>query len=140
MTRLPVANAAVALALLLPLSSGFAATPTPAIDPRLVGPWHTVSIDGDALFFIVHGAEVDFDADGTFTARIRFTDGQTEEKKGRYVLHGDHLELSIPAMKAKESLTYEIDGNELELHDASFGIAIKIARGKARDSSGHDLF
>lgn len=131
---------AVATALFANTTLVQAAKPTPTVDPRLVGAWHTVSIDGDALFFIVHGVEVDFEADGNFTARIRFTDGSTETKKGHYVLHGNHVELSIPSMKAKESATYQIEGNDLKFHDPSFGITIEVARGKAKDDKGHDLF
>ena len=111
-----------------------------AVDPRMVGAWHTVSIDGDALFFIVHGVELDFGKDGQFTARIRFTDGETETKKGVFKLDGDHIELSIPSMKAKESATYTIKGSDLIFHDKSFGVTIKVAKGKAQDGSGHDLF
>ncbi len=136
----PLLTLASVVAVLVATGPAHGAEPTPSADPRLVGPWHTVSIDGDALFFIVHGAEVDFDKDGSFTARIRFTDGETETKKGRYVLHGDHIELSIPSMKAKESLTYEIDGKNLEFHDESFGVKITVARGKAQHASGDDLF
>ncbi len=129
-----------AFVLLLASVPARAADSPAATDPHLVGAWHSVSIDGDALFFIVHGVEVDFDADGSFTAHIRFTDGETETKTGRYVVHGDHMELSIPSMKATESTTYKIEGKELVFHDESFGITIKVARGKAKDDSGHDLF
>lgn len=135
--------AAIVLAAVLAVaavSGAVAAPPTPTVDPRLVGAWHTVSIDGDALFFIVHGVEIDFDANGTFTARIRFTDGQTETKKGHYVLRGDQIEFSIPSLKAKETATYTIEGRDLRFHDPSFGVTIEVARGKAQDSSGHDLF
>ncbi|MDG2308273.1 MAG: hypothetical protein P8R42_27155 [Candidatus Binatia bacterium] len=133
--------AIAALLLAVPLTTAVRSIQAaPAGDPRLVGAWHTVSVDGDALFFIVHGAELDFSKDGQFTARIRFTDGETETKKGVFKIDGDHIELSIPAMKAKESATYTIQGNDLVFHDKSFGITIKISKGKAQDDSGHDLF
>ncbi len=136
-------NAAMVLSAVLAVaavSGANAAPPTPTVDPHLVGAWHTVSIDGDALFFIVHGVEIDFDENGSFTARIRFTDGQTETKKGHYVVHGDQIEFSIPSLKAKETATYSIEGRDLRFHDPSFGVTIEVARGKAQDSSGHDLF
>jgi len=127
----------LAIALLGPPAS--AAPSGPDIDPRLVGPWHTVSIDGDALFLVIHGVELDFEKNGTFTARIRFTDGQTETKRGTYALDGDRIDFSIPSL-GKESGTYEIKGKDLSFHDTSFGVTVKVAKGKAQDSSGHDLF
>ncbi len=128
------------VAALLLASTALAAEPKPPVDPKLLGPWHTVSIDGDALFLIVHGAELDFDASGAFTTRIRFTDGSTEVKTGHYTLDGTRIELSIPSMKTTESATYAIEGKDLVFHDASFGVTIKVARGKATDPTGHDLF
>lgn len=106
----------------------------------LVGAWHTVSIDGDALFFIVHGVEVDFRENGTFDAHIRFTDGSTETKTGTFKAKGGDIDLRIPSMKAKERGTYKIDDHVLTFHDPSFGITIELDRGKAKDSSGHELF
>lgn len=107
---------------------------------NLVGAWHTVSIDGDALFFVVHGIEVDLRADGTFDAHIRFTDGETESKTGTYRVKGDQIALRVPSLHAREHATYSIVDHKLVFHDPSFDITLKLARGKAKDESGDDLF
>lgn len=110
------------------------------MDERLLGPWHTVNIGGDALFLVIRGVELDFDKGGNFTAHVRFTDGQTETAKGTFQIDGDRIEFRVPQLKGKESATYKIDGDKLSFHDDSFGVTITIARGKAKSDSGLDLF
>lgn len=107
---------------------------------ELVGAWHTASIDGDALFFVVQGVEVDFRRNGTFVAHIRYTDGSTETKNGTFEIHAGDLDLQVPSMQAKERGTFEIKDHVLTFHDASFGVTIELDRGKAMNAAGDSLF
>ena len=95
---------------------------------------------GDALFRIVRGVEIDLTANGRFTALVRFTDGETETKTGRYSVASDRITFTLPGEKARDSGTYRIEGKTLTFHDDSFGVTVEVAKGKAKDTSGRSLF
>ena len=128
------------LVLLIAIPIATAGARADEANPKLVGFWHSVSIDGDALFFVVHGFQLDVHENGTFKVHVRFTDGETKTETGTFRLDGDAIELRIPSIDAKEHGTYSIEGDTLRFHDPSFGVSVRLARGKAKDSSGDELF
>lgn len=130
----------LALVLLIAVTSAALGARTDEVNPKLIGSWHSVSIDGDALFFVVHGFQLDVHENGTFEVHIRFTDGETKTETGTFRLDGHDIQLRIPSIDAKEHGTYSIEGDTLRFHDPSFGVSVRLARGKAKDSSGDELF
>jgi hypothetical protein len=69
---------------MLAVGSAREATPAAPSD-GLVGPtWHTVRIDGDALFFVIKDVGIRFEDQGRFVAAVRFIDRQQTSKTGTY--------------------------------------------------------
>jgi hypothetical protein len=89
------------------------ATPAPAPapvapPPSLVGRWRSASGSGD-------GSEsTEFHADGTVTERV--TGG--EAIRGRYLLAGDRLTITLEGMDEPLSFTVAVMADSLEMTDA----------------------
>ena len=113
--------------------------PVPA---NLVGSWHSASIDGDALFLVVYGFQVDFFEGGEFHAHVAFTDGQKREIKGLYRIEpGNKMVFEVPKSKLREVVKFSFKGKDkLRIEDPSYGVRIFVNRGKAKKKSGDDWF
>src|SRR5688500_3731473 len=60
------------------------ATPAAPGDGLVGTTWHTVRIDGDALFFVIRDVGIRFEDQGRFVAAVRFIDGEQTSRTGTY--------------------------------------------------------
>lgn len=110
-----------------------AEAPTIGAHSALAGTaWHTVHIDGDALFFVIDELGVRFEKDGRFAARVRFVDGQHSIKKGRYRVEGRTMIVTIDSGKPKE-IEYWTDRGDLIVRDKAYDVTARLAPGKMED-------
>lgn len=91
--------------------------------------WHTVHIDGDALFFLIDELGVRFEKDGRFAARVRFVDKQQTVKTGTYRVEGGTVTVSIGGGKPK-TIEYWTDQGNLIVRDKAYDVTARLAPGK----------
>lgn len=95
--------------------------------------WHTVHVDGGALFFLIDEVAVRFDKDGRFAARVRFIDGQHSIKTGTYRVAGRTILVTINGGKPKE-IEYRIDRGDLIIRDKAYDVTARLVPGKMEDA------
>lgn len=102
------------------LAVGAAREATPAAPgDGLVGTtWHTVRIDGDALFFFIKDVGIQFEGQGRFVAAVRFIDGQQMSKTGTYrVVKPGTILLTIEGLGKAKELQFRRQGRDLIVQD-----------------------
>jgi hypothetical protein len=108
-------------------------SPTTSSPLALAGTtWHTVHIDGDALFFLIDELGVRFEKDGRFAARLRFVDRQQTVKTGTYRVEGGTMIVTIGGGKPKE-IEYWTDQGNLIVRDKAYDVTARLAPGKMED-------
>jgi hypothetical protein len=87
------------------------ATPAAPGDGLAGTTWHTVRIDGDALFFFVKDVGIRFEDQGRFVAAVRFIDGQQTSKTGTYrVVKPGTIGLTIEDSARPRSCSFDVRG------------------------------
>jgi hypothetical protein len=95
--------------------------------------WHTVHIDGDALFFLIEEIGVRFERDGRFVARVRFVDGQHERKTGTYQVKDATIFVTIDGAAKPKEIQFWTDGDYLIARDKAYDVTVRLAPGKMED-------
>jgi hypothetical protein len=95
--------------------------------------WHTIHIDGDALFFLIEEIGVRFEADGRFIARVRFVDGQHARKTGTYRVKGATIFVTIDGVAKPKEIQFWADGAYLMARDKAYDVTVRLAPGKMED-------
>jgi hypothetical protein len=105
--------------------------------PALPGTtWHSKSIDGSALLFVVERIGIHLGTDGTFTAKARLVDGQTLEKHGTYAIDpGGYVTMSVPGFGRPQRVRYYGEGQNLVAQDAGFGVSLRFLPGPMEQES-----
>ena len=118
------------------LAVGAAREATPAAPgDGLVGTtWHTVRIDGDALFFVIKDVGVRFEDQGRFVAAVRFIDGQQTSKTGTYrVVKPGTIGLTIEGLGKAKELQFRRQGRDLIVQDRAYDVTVRLAPGKLEE-------
>jgi hypothetical protein len=127
---------AVALlaALLLP-TPGAGQSPGRSKPPGLAGTtWHTVRIEGGALFFVVRDVGIRFDDDSRFTAAVRLIEGQQTSRAGTYqVPRPGTLVLTIEGLGGPKEVRFRRQGRDLIVHDQPYDVTVRLAPGKLEE-------
>ena len=77
--------------------------------------WHTVRIDGDALFFVIKDVGIRFEDQGRFVAAVRFIDGQQTSKTGTYrVVKPGTILLTIEGLGNAKQVQFRRQGRDLD--------------------------
>jgi hypothetical protein len=97
--------------------------------------WHTIHIDGDALFFLIDELGVRFGTDGRFVARVRFVDGQHARKTGTYRVKDATIFVTIDGVTKPKEIQFWTDGNYLIARDKAYDVTVRLAPGKMQDES-----
>jgi hypothetical protein len=118
---------------LVVLASAPAAT-APAADKLTGTTWHTVRIDGDALFFVIRDVGVRFEDGGRFVAAVRYIDGQQTSRTGTYRLaRADTLVVTIDGLGKPKTLALRRQGKDLVIQDKAFDVTVRLAPGKMEE-------
>ena len=118
------------------LAVGAAREATPAAPgDGLVGTtWHTVRIDGDALFFFVKDVGIRFEDQGRFVAAVRFIDGQQTSKTGTYrVVKPGTIGLTIEGLGKAKQVQFRRQGKDLIVQDRAYDVTVRLAPGKLEE-------
>ena len=118
------------------LAVGAAREATPAAPgDGLVGTtWHTVRIDGDALFFFIKDVGIRFEDQGRFVAAVRFIDGQQTSKTGTYrVVKPGTIGLTIEGLGKAKELQFRRQGRDLIVQDGAYDVTVRLAPGKLEE-------
>lgn len=118
------------------LAVGAAREATPAAPgDRLVGTtWHTVRIDGDALFFFIKDVGIRFEDQGRFVAAVRFIDGQQTSKTGTYrVVKPGTIGLTIEGLGKAKQVQFRRQGKDLIVQDRAYDVTVRLAPGKLEE-------
>ena len=118
------------------LAVGAAREATPAAPgDGLVGTtWHTVRIDGDALFFFIKDVGIRFEDQGRFVAAVRFIDGQQTSKTGTYrVVKPGTIGLTIEGLGKAKELQFRRQGRDLIVQDKAYDVTVRLAPGKLEE-------
>jgi hypothetical protein len=96
--------------------------------------WHTVRIDGEAMFFVVHEVGVRFESGGRFAAGVRFIDGQQQSRTGTYrVPSPGTLVLTIEGLGKPKELKFQRQGADLIVRDHAYDVTVRLAPGKMEE-------
>ena len=96
--------------------------------------WHTVRIDGDALFFFIREVGLRFEDNGRFVAAVRLIDGQQESRKGTYRVAGPGtLQVTIDGLGKPKQVTFRRQGADLIVRDHAFDVTVRLAPGKMEE-------
>jgi hypothetical protein len=130
-----VTGRAIALgASVLVLSAASEVSPADPRDGLAGTTWHTVRIDGDALFFFVKDVGVRFEDNARFVAAVRFIDGQQKSRTGTYrVVKADTLLLAIDGLGKPKELRFSRHGKDLIVQDRAYGVTVRLAPGKMEE-------
>ena len=121
----------MAMLVLLVALAATPAAPAPAVDKLVGTTWHTVRIDGDALFFVIRDVGVRFEDGGRFVAAVRFLDGQQTSRTGTYRLaRADTLIVTIDGLGKPKTLSLRRQGKDLVVQDKAFDVTVRLAPGK----------
>ena len=118
------------------LAVGAAREATPAAPgDGLVGTtWHTVRIDGDALFFVIKDVGIRFEDQGRFVAAVRFIDGQQTSKTGTYrVVKPGTIGLTIEGLGKPKEVQFRRQGRDLIVQDKAYDVTVRLAPGKMEE-------
>jgi hypothetical protein len=127
---------ATCLLCVLPLALGGARAAGPAAQGGgLAGTtWHTVRIDGEALFFVVREVGIRFEDGGRFAAAVRFIDGQQQSRTGTYrVPAPGTLVLAIEGLGKPKQLKFRRQGPDLVVRDHAYDVTVRLAPGKMEE-------
>ena len=110
------------------------ATPAAPGDGLVGTTWHTVRIDGDALFFVIKDVGIRFEDQGRFVAAVRFIDGQQTSKTGTYrVLKPGMIGLTIEGLGKAKELQFRRQGRDLIVQDKAYDVTVRLAPGKLEE-------
>ena len=118
------------------LAVGAAREATPAAPgDGLVGTtWHTVRIDGDALFFVIKDVGIRFEDQGRFVAAVRFIDRQQTAKTGTYrVVKPGTILLTIEGLGNAKQVQFRRQGPDLIVQDRAYDVTVRLAPGKMEE-------
>ena len=118
------------------LAVGAAREATPAAPgDGLVGTtWHTVRIDGDALFFVIKDVGIRFEDQGRFVAAVRFIDGQQTSKTGTYrVVKPGTIGLTIEGLGKAKEVQFRRQGRDLIVQYRAYDVTVRLAPGKLEE-------
>ena len=118
------------------LAVGAAREATPAAPGGgLVGTtWHTVRIDGDALFFVIKDVGIRFEDQGRFVAAVRFIDRQQTAKTGTYrVVKPGTILLTIEGLGNAKQVQFRRQGPDLIVQDRAYDVTVRLAPGKMEE-------
>jgi hypothetical protein len=120
---------------LLAVATGAATAAKPASSAGLAGTtWHTVRVEGDALFFFVKEIGIRFENSGRFVAAVRFIDGQQKSRSGTYRLTAPGtLLVTIDGSETPKQVKFRRRGADLIVQDTAFGVTAKMVRGKIEE-------
>ena len=107
------------------------ATPAAPSDGLVGTTWHTVRIDGDALFFVIKDVGIRFEDQGRFVAAVRFIDHQQTAKTGTYrVVKPGTILLTIEGLGKAKELRFRRQGPDLVVQDRAYDVTVRLAPGK----------
>jgi len=110
------------------------ATPAAPGDGLVGTTWHTVRIDGDALFFVIKDVGIRFEDQGRFAAAVRFIDGQQTSKTGTYrVLKPGTIGLTIEGLGKAKEVQFRRQGRDLIVQDRAYDVTVRLAPGKMEE-------
>ena len=110
------------------------ATPAAPGDGLMGTTWHTVRIDGDALFFVIKDVGIRFEDQGRFVAAVRFIDGQQTSKTGTYrVVKPGTIGLTIEGLGKAKELQFRRQGRDLIVKDLAYDVTVRLAPGKLEE-------
>jgi hypothetical protein len=110
------------------------ATPAAPGDGLVGTTWHTVRIDGDALFFVIKDVGIRFEDQGRFVAAVRFIDGQQTSKTGTYrVVEAGTILLTIEGLGKAKELRFRRQGRDLVVQDRAYDVTVRLAPGKLEE-------
>ena len=110
------------------------ATPAAPGDGLVGTTWHTVRIDGDALFFVIKDVGIRFEDQGRFVAAVRFVDGQQTSKTGTYrVVKPGTIGLTIEGLGKAKELRFRRQGQDLIVQDRAYDVTVRLAPGKLEE-------
>lgn len=121
---------------MLALGAAREATPAAPADGLAGTTWHTVRVQGDALFFFVKDVGVRFEAQGRFVAAVRFIDGQQTSRTGTYrVVKPGTMRLTIDGLGQAKELAFRRQGRDLIVQDPAYDVTARLAPGKLEEES-----
>ena len=110
------------------------ATPAAPGDGLVGTTWHTVRIDGDALFFVIKDVGIRFEDQGRFVAAVRFIDGQQTSKTGTYrVVKPGTILLTIEGLGNAKQVQFRRQGPDLIVQDRAYDVSVRLAPGKMEE-------
>jgi hypothetical protein len=110
------------------------ATPAAPGDGLVGTTWHTVRIDGDALFFVIKDVGIRFEDQGRFVAAVRFIDRQQTSKTGTYrVVKPGTIVLTIEGLGNAKQVQFRRQGSDLILQDRAYDVTVRLAPGKMEE-------
>ena len=110
------------------------ATPAAPGDGLVGTTWHTVRIDGDALFFFIKDVGIRFEGQGRFVAAVRFIDRQQTSKTGTYrVVKPGTILLTIEGLGKAKELQFRRQGRDLIVQDGAYDVTVRLAPGKLEE-------
>ena len=119
---------------MLAVGAARGATPAAARDGLVWTTWHTVRIDGDALFFFIKDVGIRFEDQGRFVAAVRFIDGQQTSKTGTYrVVKPGTIGLTIEGLGKAKELQFRRQGRDLIVLDRAYDVTVRLAPGKMEE-------
>lgn len=124
----------VLVASVLFLGAARDASPADARDGFVGTTWHTVRIDGDALFFVIKDVGIRFEDQGRFVAAVRFIDGQQTSKTGTYrVVKPGTIGLTIEGLGKAKQVQFRRQGKDLIVQDRAYDVTVRLAPGKLEE-------
>jgi hypothetical protein len=110
------------------------ATPAAPGDGLVGTTWHTVRIDGDALFFVIKDVGIRFEDQGRFVAAVRFIDRQQTSKTGTYrVVKPGTILLTIEGLGNAKQVQFRRQGPDLIVQDRAYDVTVRLAPGKMEE-------
>jgi len=119
---------------MLAVAAAREATPAAPGDGLVGTPWHTVRIDGDAMFFFIKAVGIRFEDQGRFVAAVRFIDGQQTSKTGTYrVVKPGTIGLTIEGLGKAKQVQFRRQGKDLIVQDRAYDVTVRLAPGKLEE-------
>ena len=119
---------------MLAVGSAREATPAAPGDGLVGTTWHTVRIDGDALFFVIKDVGIRFEDQGRFVAAVRFIDGQQTSKTGTYrIVKPGTILLTIEGLGKAKEVQFRRQGRDLIVQDRAYDVTVRLAPGKLEE-------
>jgi hypothetical protein len=96
--------------------------------------WHTVRIQGDALFFFIKDVGIRFEDGGRFVAAVRYIDGQQTTRTGTYrVVKPGIARVAIDGLGTPKEMRFRRQGGDLIVQDRAFDVTVRLAPGKPEE-------